>query len=214
MPRVIITVPKKTPQPYRFSLDREVVTLGRGKENDIVIESGSVSVQHAEMRRVEGGFEIEDLGSTNGIKLDDKRQMKFKLKSGMIVSIGEATFDFTLSDEEHKALGIEKPPTDEVISEKVILEEHVDPEEPAPSPPPRKRKSPLKPVPSASQSPIGSFMMIVLFLIFATASFFTGAAIRYQRDTGESLLKGFANKGEVEKSETIPAEAEVKKTAE
>ena len=211
MPRVIITVPTKTPQPYRFSLDREVVTLGRGKENDIVIESGSVSVQHAEMRRVEGGFEIEDLGSTNGIKLDDKRQMKFKLKSGMIVSIGEATFDFTLSDEEHKALGIEKPPKDEIIKEDVS-EERAETEEKAPAP--RKRQAPVRAVPSSSQSGIGSFVMIVLFLIFATASFFTGAAIRYQRDTGESLLKGFANKGDVEKAGTTPAEAEVKKAAE
>ncbi len=211
MPRVIITVPTKTPQPYRFSLDREVVTLGRGKENDIVIDSGSVSVQHAEMRRVEGGFEIEDLGSTNGIKVDGKRQMKFALKSGVSVSIGEATFDFTLSDEEHEALGIKKPTADEIIKEDVS-EEIVETEEKAPTP--RRRQAPVRAVPSSSQSGIGSFLMVVLFLIFATASFFTGAAIRHQRDTGESLLKGFANKNDVEKAETAPVEAEANKTPE
>ena len=51
MPRVTITVPDKNAQPYRFQMDREVVTLGRGSENDIAIESGSVSLYHAEMHR-------------------------------------------------------------------------------------------------------------------------------------------------------------------
>ena len=69
MPRVTITVPEKTAQPYRFHLDSEVVTLGRGSDNDIAIDSGSVSVKHAEMRRTVGCFELRDAGSTNGIKL-------------------------------------------------------------------------------------------------------------------------------------------------
>ena len=42
--------------------------MGRGSDNDIVIDSGSVSGSHAEMRRIEGGYELVDLGSTNGIK--------------------------------------------------------------------------------------------------------------------------------------------------
>ena len=61
MPRVTITVPEKNAQPYRFQLDRPVVSLGRGSENDIAIESGSVSVHHAEMRRIEGGYELRDI---------------------------------------------------------------------------------------------------------------------------------------------------------
>ena len=73
MPRITITVPDKLPQPYRFPLDRQVVMIGRGSENDIVIECGSVSLRHAEMVRVEGGYELRDLDSTNGIKLDDRR---------------------------------------------------------------------------------------------------------------------------------------------
>jgi pSer/pThr/pTyr-binding forkhead associated (FHA) protein len=56
MPRVTITVPDRTPQPYRFQLDRRVVSLGRGSDNDIAIDCGSVSVRHAEMVRVDGGY--------------------------------------------------------------------------------------------------------------------------------------------------------------
>ena len=52
MPRVTITVPDKKPQPYRFQLDRKLTRMGRGSENDIVIDCASVSVHHAEMERV------------------------------------------------------------------------------------------------------------------------------------------------------------------
>lgn len=88
MPRVIITVPEKNAQPYRFQLDRKVVSLGRGSDNDIVIESGSVSGKHAEMHRVEGGYELADLGSTNGIKYNGTRKNVVKLRPGMTVKLG------------------------------------------------------------------------------------------------------------------------------
>ena len=64
MPRVTITVPERNSQPYRFNLERKSVSLGRGSENDIVIDCSSVSVNHAVMERVEGGYQLRDLGST------------------------------------------------------------------------------------------------------------------------------------------------------
>ena len=70
MPRVTITVPEKNSQPYRFALDRKSVTLGRGSENDIVVDCASISVHHAVMERIEGGYQLRDLGSTNGTKLE------------------------------------------------------------------------------------------------------------------------------------------------
>ena len=63
MPRVTITVPDRNPQPYRFQLDRQAVNMGRGSDNDIVIEDGSVSVRHAVMERIEGGYQLRDLGT-------------------------------------------------------------------------------------------------------------------------------------------------------
>ena len=104
MPRVTITVPDSNPQPYRFQLDRRVATLGRGSNNDIVIDCGSVSVSHAEMRRIEGGYELRDLDSTNGIKLDGERMPVIPLRSGLSVKLGDVAFDFQLSDEECEAL--------------------------------------------------------------------------------------------------------------
>lgn len=100
MPRVTITIAEKGPQPYRFDLHREIVTIGRGLDNDIVVACGSVSGKHSEMRRVEGGYHLIDVGSTNGIKVDGVRQQKVNLKNGMTVKLGDVEFGFTLNEEE------------------------------------------------------------------------------------------------------------------
>ncbi len=55
MPRILITVPEKAPQPYRFPVDREFIAIGRAENNDIIIDSGSVSSEHCKIQRVEGG---------------------------------------------------------------------------------------------------------------------------------------------------------------
>jgi pSer/pThr/pTyr-binding forkhead associated (FHA) protein len=113
MPRVTITVPENSPQPYRFDLKREVVSIGRNHENDIVIASGSVSGKHAEMRRVEGGYQLIDVGSTNGIKIDGIRHQVAVLQTGMVVKLGDVEFGFTLNEEELAELASE--------SERLIL---------------------------------------------------------------------------------------------
>ncbi|MEM9236750.1 MAG: FHA domain-containing protein, partial [Verrucomicrobiota bacterium] len=92
MPRVTITVPDKKSQPYRFALDRKSVSLGRGSENDIVIDCGSVSVRHAVMERVKGGYRLRDLGSTNGTKIDGKARDAVELYDGAPVKLGDVAF--------------------------------------------------------------------------------------------------------------------------
>ena len=176
MPRVTITVPEKNAQPYRFQLDREVVSLGRGSENDIAIDSGSVSVHHAEMRRIQGGYELCDVGSTNGIKLDGARYETIPLRSGVTVHIGDVAFDFLLSDEENAALAREGP----AALPPLVTE----PEKVLPPRPPSKATTYA--APKSSGSP---FAATVMFLILAALAFFTGLAVRYQKDTGDSLIR-------------------------
>lgn len=174
MPRVTITVPEKNAQPYRFQLDREVVTLGRGSENDIAIDSGSVSVNHAEMHRIEGGYELRDVGSTNGIKLDGERHEVIPLRSGATVKIGDVSFDFMLSEEEREALARERPSEPSPILREPEL----------PSMKPLPRHASYTPAPSGGSG----FGTMLLFLILAAAAFCAGLAVRYQKETGENLL--------------------------
>jgi pSer/pThr/pTyr-binding forkhead associated (FHA) protein len=194
MPRVIITVQDKNAQPYRFQLDRKVVSLGRGSDNDIVIDSGSVSGKHAEMHRVEGGYELADIGSTNGIKYDGNRQQVIPLRSGISLKLGDVVFDFTLTEEELESLGREKP-----ADEPPVMKEEPVPAKSQDKAPPAKRQAPRRqPQPPVALSSGVSFGMIALFLVLAACAFYAGLDIRHRKETNESLLKGIVNKPDTE----------------
>jgi len=105
MPKIIITEPDKTPQPYRLESDRIVTKIGRGADNDVILTTGSASTNHCKMKRVEGGFTLVDNNSTNGIKLDETKYEVIDLKDGLTVLIGDdITLDFTLSEDEKELL--------------------------------------------------------------------------------------------------------------
>jgi len=56
--------------------DKEVITIGRHSDNDIHIDSLSVSSQHARIVKYHKKYIIEDLDSTNGTFLNKKRISK------------------------------------------------------------------------------------------------------------------------------------------
>jgi len=176
MPRVTITVPEKNAQPYRFQLDREVVTLGRGDENDIAIDSGSVSVNHAEMRRIKGGYELVDIGSTNGIKLDGHRYEVIPLSNDAFVTIGDVIFGFLLSDEELATLAKESTPALSPIHR----EEEI--------PKSGAKPTPKRPVYHPQKASSGGGGAMFVFFLLAIAAFFAGMVVRYQKETGGGSL--------------------------
>ncbi len=208
MPRVVITVPDQNAQPYRFQLDRELVSLGRGSDNDIVIDSSSVSGKHAELRRVEGGYELANVGSTNGIKLNGERQHTVSLRDGMSLKLGDVTFDFSLTEEEQETLHRESPDGKSPIAK--------EPAVAAAGPssvdllPDRRKPEPVQlredeRRPTRDRQPSGAgFGSIFLFLILAAASFFAGIAIRYQKETGGSLVEVISSR--IPSMQAAPAE--------
>ncbi len=200
MPRVTITVPGKSPQPYRFQLDRRVVSIGRGSHNAIVIDCGSISVSHAEMRRVDGGYELHDLESTNGIKLAGERHPVIPLRSGLSVKLGDVAFDFLLSDDEREALAREKPE-----EESPILTELEDaPAEPAAAEPVERDARENRPLEPEARSGCGA---IVLFLVLAVLAFCVGMAVRFQKDTGDSWIETIQKRFQSAPADAAPATA-------
>jgi pSer/pThr/pTyr-binding forkhead associated (FHA) protein len=190
MPRVIITVSDQTPQPYRFQLDRQLVKMGRGSDNDIVISCGSVSVNHAVMERIPGGYQLRDLDSTNGTKLDGNRLPTIALIDGRMVKLGDVSFDFSLTDEEKESLALEKPAAESKIiaenPEKKLLQ--------APHRGPVRRPSPA-PATMASANPTHSFLTMLVFLVLAALAFYVGLSIRHEKETHQSLMQSMSNKG-------------------
>jgi hypothetical protein len=158
-----------------------------------VIDCGSVSVKHAEMVRVDGGYELRDVGSTNGIKLDGERRDVISLRTGLSVKLGDVAFDFVLTDEEMEALAKEK-----VVSGEAEADEENDGARDRQ----QVRPAPRKPVMVHDEAG-GGFGMIVLFLILAAAAFFAGMAVRFQKETGNSLLDALKQKPAV----SAPAKA-------
>lgn len=185
MPRVTITVPESNSQPYRFQLDREVVRLGRGSDNDIVIDSGSVSTNHAEMRRVIGGYELHDIGSTNGLKQDGVRYPVVPLFHGGTVFLGDVAFDFSLTDEEQEMLLVEIPPTQGVVLPPPDVPASTQPLGQVVQP----RPVPKRQVIRVEQESGGGFFMTLLLIIFAAMAFAAGVLIRHQKETGGSLIE-------------------------
>jgi hypothetical protein len=72
------------------------VVLGRSREADIVLQDPNVSRRHAELRRDEGGWQIVDLGSTNGIKVNGRRVSNQPLNPGDQITIGVTDLTFEL----------------------------------------------------------------------------------------------------------------------
>ena len=64
------------------------VIVGRSPDNEIDVESPFVSRRHAQIISDKSESTIEDLNSTNGIFINDKRVKKHRLRDGDVVSIG------------------------------------------------------------------------------------------------------------------------------
>jgi hypothetical protein len=75
--------------PHIFALESNIMTIGRGLSNDIVLEDPRISRQHAQVRFKSRRFLIADQGSTNGTYVNGTPvSTEQVLRNGDIVSLG------------------------------------------------------------------------------------------------------------------------------
>jgi predicted component of type VI protein secretion system len=74
-----------------------VTTLGRSRGCDIVIGDPNVSRKHAEIRRSNDGFQVIDLGSTNGIEANGRQVGRHDLVDGDDLLLGATHIRIRLS---------------------------------------------------------------------------------------------------------------------
>ena len=55
-----------------YELVDDLVTIGRGPDNTIVINNPSVSARHAQLQLAGETYRLKDLGSTNGTHVNGK----------------------------------------------------------------------------------------------------------------------------------------------
>jgi pSer/pThr/pTyr-binding forkhead associated (FHA) protein len=73
-----------------IELSQPELTIGRGPQNDIVLEDPEMLVSrfHAAVRREDAGYVLIDLNSQNGTWVADERVARVQLEVGVPVAIG------------------------------------------------------------------------------------------------------------------------------
>jgi hypothetical protein len=78
------------------SLAGDVTTIGSIGGNNVVLADPAVSRKHVGIRKDGDGYELADLGSTNGVYVNGQRTAKKKLVPGDIIRIGTSEMVFKL----------------------------------------------------------------------------------------------------------------------
>jgi ABC-type multidrug transport system ATPase subunit len=68
--------------------EREVISIGRSSDNDLVINNIKVSRKHAKLEKTGNDWFIQDLGSSNGTFLNGEKVKKAKVTTKDVLTIG------------------------------------------------------------------------------------------------------------------------------
>ncbi len=77
-----------------FVFDQQSVVIGRTPECDVILYDAGVSRRHARIFDEGAGFQIEDLGSSNGTVVNGSKVSKQPLKDGDSIILGPVRFTF------------------------------------------------------------------------------------------------------------------------
>ena len=93
MPRLLVI--KGADEGKEFDLAEPVVTIGRDASNHIRLHDTEVSRRHAELRRTDRGLHVVDLGSANGIFVNNQKIQEIELNAGDNLAIGQTVLVYS-----------------------------------------------------------------------------------------------------------------------
>lgn len=96
MPELIVKLGDSVVQ--RYVIEKDIISIGRAKDNDIVIENLSVSRNHARVRRQGNTYVLTDLNSANGTFVNNVRITKTEILDGDVITIGKHQVVFVNKD--------------------------------------------------------------------------------------------------------------------
>lgn len=80
-----------------YDLNRELTTMGRSLDSDIVLEDQFASRHHAEIRSVDNAYQVRDLNSKNGVFVNKRRLQPGSsewLEDGCEIQLASTLFRF------------------------------------------------------------------------------------------------------------------------
>jgi len=184
-------------------LESDVATIGRHPENDVVLTCPSSSGRHAIIKTSEKGVFVQDLGSSNGTRVNGAEIEEALLKDGDRVGFGDVQAVFYAGDA--PAVLEEKPLATPRFSKSLPPPAPVgtDPSAPAARPAPAPAGRPLSPVrraygkPAAGSYPdtteSGCMTGIIVTGMFVIA-FVVGLAMRHSKEMEGNLFEDLKDK--------------------
>lgn len=79
---------------HEFTLKDASTTIGRDKGNGLQIKDRSMSRKHCRIDRTPAGWRVVDLGSRNGVFINDEKHPERDLRTGDILKIGNIPVEF------------------------------------------------------------------------------------------------------------------------
>lgn len=200
MARIIFTLEDGTE--IYTELDSDIIAIGRHPESNVVLPSASVSAHHATIKRRADGYYVQDLGTTNGTKLNGVEVEEAKLEEGDRLSFGDIP----------ALVQIEVPAGQEPVVVELPVPDGV-PKAP-PKPPAGKRLKKLPPKKGIRRSfsaatyrqtsGCAGFIAVLTFLVAAfVGGVFIAHAVKYHR----FLLPDLVNSGPIRRFFEIDADS-------
>lgn len=173
------------------TLDSEVTTIGRHPESIVVLTCPSSSGRHAIIKQADDGYYVQDLGSSNGTRVNGAEIEEALLKDGDRVGFGDVQAVFYAG----------KPPA--VLEEKPVAAPRISPSLPPPAasvndaPSSKSANRPLSPVrraysksspssyPDSTES--GCLTAVIVTGLFITA-FVVGLAMRHSKEMNGNII--------------------------
>ena len=112
---------KESGAPVTLQMEQDVIAIGRSKENDIVLKNIKASRRHARIERIGATYQITDLGSGNGTKINGKKIDFQALNKGDEIAIGDARITLKAIDDGPDAMDAPEEGEELKISEDTDL---------------------------------------------------------------------------------------------
>lgn len=179
-------------------LENEVTTIGRHPESIVQLTSPSSSGKHAIIKETAGGYYVQDLGSSNGTRVNGAEVEEALLKDGDRVGFGDVQAVFYIAE---PPISLEEAPT--LAAPRPLPSPSVPPPSAvSASAPQRPAGRPLSPVRRAYSGKVGAYPdttgsgcmtgIIVMALFFG--AFAVGMGLRHSKEMNGNIVKDTLDK--------------------